>query len=719
MFWEGSLRKKIQVTMVAVVGVMLLGVGIFSVLAMSNISNLFIESNQATNEAASEKSLNTLTKSTKDQLLELASNKADIVDKMFQFFEDTVNIVADEAEYIYGHADRYSDRPGRLPSVRNDGRLSVQLLYAPDTDPDDPEVRKEMLLIGNISDTLYAVNKNVEEMVSNYVATESGIVLQADYISGMKFDDEGKILPLDAKERPWYQGAVATGKTYLSPVIKDYHTGRPTVTCGVPIYSNGKLMGVSGAGIYLDNVETLVKSIDLGINGDACIINRSGQILFSTSTDGAFSKISEIVDLRSADNADLASLTRRALAGGTGVDLLNVDGEMQYIAFAPMKTVGWTFFIMMPQSEVERPVIVLKDSLEEMQEQAKQAGYNTVNTAIVLLLITFAAAIAAAVLIAYLLSKQIVKPIQKLTEEVQAVEGNNLDFHWDMDTKDETQVLAASFESLTERMKTYISDLQNITAERERMETEMYIATDIQSSMLPNRFPAFPDRNEFDIYAYMHPAREVGGDFYDFFLIDEDHLGLVIADVSGKGVPAALLMMATKIMIKASLVNGRTPDRALAEANVAVLQNNRGMFVTVWVGILELSTGNLIAANAGHEYPVLKRAGGAYELIKDTHSFIVGGMEDIKYKNYEWKLEPGDKLFLYTDGVPEAVDTDVQMFGTDRLLAVLNEDPDASPQDTIDNMCRALDEFVGEAEQFDDITMLSVDYFGNQSESRS
>ncbi|MBO5999619.1 MAG: SpoIIE family protein phosphatase, partial [Lachnospiraceae bacterium] len=475
----------------------------------------------------------------------------------------------------------------------------------------------------------------------------------------------------------------------------------------------------SGAGIYLDNVETLVKSIDLGINGDACIINRSAQILFSTSKKGVFSNISEVVDLRSAENTALASLTRRALAGGTGVDLVEIDGTMQYIAFAPMKTVGWSFFIMMPQSEVEEPVMVLRDSLEEMQEQAVRAGYRRVNIAIILLLLAFAAAIAGSAVTAYLLSKQIVKPIQKLTEEVQAIEGDNLDFHWDLDTKDETQVLASSFELLTERMKMYISDMQDITAEQEKMETEMYIATDIQSSMLPNRFPAFPDRTEFDIYAYMHPAREVGGDFYDFFLIDEDRLGLVIADVSGKGVPAALLMMATKIMIKASLVNGRTPDRALAEANMAVLQNNRGMFVTVWLGILELSTGNLLASNAGHEYPVLKRADGAYELIKDTHSFIVGGMEDIIYKTYEWKLEPGDKLFLYTDGVPEAVNTDVKMFGTERLLAVLNADPEASPQETISNMCRALDEYVGEAEQFDDITMLCVDYFGKPSEDQS
>ncbi|MBO5998869.1 MAG: hypothetical protein J6P87_04195, partial [Lachnospiraceae bacterium] len=151
MFWEGSLRNKILVTMVAVVAFTLLGVGIFSILAMSNISNLFIQSNQASNEAVTEKALGTLTKNTKDQLLELASNKADIVDKMFQFFEDTVNIVADEAEYIYGHAERYSERPGRPPNILNDGRLSVQLLYASDTDPEDPEVREEMLLIGNIS----------------------------------------------------------------------------------------------------------------------------------------------------------------------------------------------------------------------------------------------------------------------------------------------------------------------------------------------------------------------------------------------------------------------------------------------------------------------------------------------------------------------------------------------------------------------------------------
>ncbi|MBQ7580098.1 MAG: PP2C family protein-serine/threonine phosphatase [Clostridia bacterium] len=252
--------------------------------------------------------------------------------------------------------------------------------------------------------------------------------------------------------------------------------------------------------------------------------------------------------------------------------------------------------------------------------------------------------------------------------------------------------------------------------ESSRIDAELNMASAIQADMLPNIFPAFPDRPEFDIYASMHPAKEVGGDFYDFFLVDDDHLCMVMADVSGKGVPAALFMMASKIILANNAMMGKSPAQILTDTNVAICSNNREeMFVTVWLGILEISTGKLTAANAGHEYPVIKDPNGEFKLLHDKHGFVIGGMDGFKYKEYELTLERGSKVFLYTDGVPEATDSDGKMFGVENMLKALNKDPNAAPDKIMQNLHDAVGAFVDQAEQFDDLTMLCVEYKDSQN----
>ena len=248
-------------------------------------------------------------------------------------------------------------------------------------------------------------------------------------------------------------------------------------------------------------------------------------------------------------------------------------------------------------------------------------------------------------------------------------------------------------------------------------ERELNTASGIQLHMLPSIFPAFPERSDFDIYATMNPAKEVGGDFYDFFLIDDDHLGLVMADVSGKGIPAALFMMATKILFQNYAMSGRSPAEILTIVNEQICTNNQEeMFVTVWPGILDLKTGKLTASNAGHEYPAIRRADGSFELFRDKHGFVAGGMPAMRYKNYELQLNPGDELFLYTDGVPEAANTAEQLYGTDRMLSALNSAGSDDPQDILESVKLDVDRYVGEAPQFDDLTMMCLRYQGGSSE---
>ena len=259
--------------------------------------------------------------------------------------------------------------------------------------------------------------------------------------------------------------------------------------------------------------------------------------------------------------------------------------------------------------------------------------------------------------------------------------------------------------------KDYMVNLKQVTAEKERIGAELSVAAQIQADMLPRIFPAFPDREEFDLYATMHPAKEVGGDFYDFFMTDKDHLVLVMADVSGKGVPAALFMVIAKTLIKNRTQSdlSLSPSAILADVNGQLCEgNDEGMFVTVWLGILDISTGKGLAANAGHEHPAVRRADGCFELVKYRHSPALGVMEGVRFKEHEFQMNPGDTLYVYTDGVPEATNTEDELFGEDRLLAALNREPDADPDKLLQNMREDMDTFVAGAPQFDDTTMLAL-----------
>ena len=282
-----------------------------------------------------------------------------------------------------------------------------------------------------------------------------------------------------------------------------------------------------------------------------------------------------------------------------------------------------------------------------------------------------------------------------------------------INSKDEIGDLYEEIRGMQGRIVEYLDNLTTVTAEKERIGAELNIAAQIQNDMLPRIFPPFPERKDFDIYATMDPAKEVGGDFYDFYLIDDDHLCLVMADVSGKGVPASLFMTIAKTLIKNRAQLGESPSEILYNVNNQLCDGNEAeLFVTVWLAIIELSTGKGIAANAGHEHPALRRKDGSFELVLYRHAPAVATMEGMRFKEHEFQLNPGDTLFVYTDGVTEATNTKDELFGTQRMLDALNRDPNAAPKKLLDAVRNDIDEFVGAAPQFDDITMMGVKYDG-------
>ena len=396
---------------------------------------------------------------------------------------------------------------------------------------------------------------------------------------------------------------------------------------------------------------------------------------------------------------------------------LDSEGKDEIYSIQKTKEYGWlcTSGVPIKNADGETVAFVLSDiSLANVANGMK-------NFFLMYFVAMFVLVNVIGILMARHMRKKLADPINKIADAAQnyvndrrnGVKDGKHFSDLDIHTGDEIENLSLIMNDMEKDLAEYEENLIKITNEKQRISTELSLATRIQANMLPSIYPAFPERPEIDIYATMDPAKEVGGDFYDFFLVDDDHLCMVMADVSGKGVPAALFMMASKIILANNAQVGKSPAQIFKDTNDAICANNREeMFVTVWLGILELSTGKLTAANAGHEYPILMHAGGKFELIKDKHGFVIGGMEGMKYWEYELKLEPGAKLFLYTDGVPEATRADMEQFGTDRLLEALNSDSNGSPQAILKNIRSAVDDFVKDAEQFDDLTMLCMEYRG-------
>ncbi len=379
---------------------------------------------------------------------------------------------------------------------------------------------------------------------------------------------------------------------------------------------------------------------------------------------------------------------------------------------------GWLMTAMTPVCSEDGAMVAYV-----MADISMNEVMNTRQTFLTLLTVVMALLTVGFILVFLLiLRRQVLTPINQLTQATGAfVQNNEQELMQgtaavnvpEIRTGDEVELLAVAFRKMEEDMISYIRSLLEVTAEKERIGAELNVATQIQADMLPRIFPAFPDRAEFDIYATMDPAKEVGGDFYDFFLVDHDHLAVVIADVSGKGVPAALFMVIAKTLIKNHTQNQERLGDVFTHTNEQLCEgNDAGLFVTAWIGMLEISTGAFTYVNAGHNPPLLKRADGGYEWMKGRSGFILAGMEGVRYHEITDHLSPGDKLYLYTDGVTEATNRTEELFGSQRLQDALNQRGDLPPYELLTELKQCIDDFAGDAEQFDDITMVSLEYRG-------
>ena len=651
----------------------------------------------------------------RDSMDRTTALEAYIADELFHGLGTRVEMLQEYAYKLLNDPDSVPSFPYSGPDPDRNGQITAQLFLADDTAM-TPELSRKIGVIANTSDMMVSLFGASDVTNSCFIGLPEGVFLVTDDRSGMKFNEDGSVKSYDPRTRPWYTLAVEKEGLAFTDVETDAFTGDIGIVCSMPVYVDGELAAVVGSDLFLSSMDEAIQNSDEN-GGFLCVVNRSGHIVFSPKKEGLFAVRSsaEAADLRNSDNPQLASLIADGLNQRTDVREIEIDGTLYYMNASPMETVGWTLLSVFDRSFADQPVDMLQESYEQIQNEAVVAYRDKSAKSNIIVIAVLAAILIGAAANALRLGKKIVKPLNTITQRISNISDQDMEFKMDDEyrTGDEIEVLAESFANISHRTVEYVDQLTTVTAEKERMRTELDMARQIQASMMPSIFPAFPERKEFDIYATVEPAKGVGGDFYDFFLIDEDHLCMVMADVSGKGIPAALFMMVCKIILQSCAMLGKSAAEILTKTNEAICSNNRqGMFVTVWLGILEISTGKLICSNAGHEYPTFRLDEKGFKLVKDKHGFVIGGMNGSKYTEYQIDLKPGDKLFVYTDGLAEAMNSEEKMFGTDRIVDTLNRDPEADPETILHEMRNAVKDFVEEAEQFDDLTMLCMEYKG-------
>ncbi len=642
--------------------------------------------------------------------------EAEIADEMFDSTKNMITFLSGCVNDAYDHPEEYGKGSYSLPDPADDGKWTGKVIYADGTDPKDSALTAKLSLLANMTDLMIELC-NSYGAANVYIGLPEGAHFSISDSSSSWYED-GKIKSYDPRTREWYKKAKAAGELIFTDGEWDANTGAYCIECAMPAYDDDhKLIGVIGADMYLDDMQQVMKQA--AVDGEHYLfLNHKGVSVIDPQIE-AFPLAEEDKgqDIRKSKNEKLADIVENVLKGRTvKVHLVELEGDLYYITARPIETTGWVLISAYDQKITGEASALLVKKLKSIQAQGAKVFQEEITVSRIVMLLFVICFMIITLWTASILGKRIVDPLNMMTEKISGLGGDDLEFKMEdaFRTGDEVEELAESFSSLSHKTVEYMNEVVTITAEKERIGAELSLATDIQGSMLPHIFPAFPHRSDIDVYASMNPAKEVGGDFYDFYFVDENHLVCTIADVSGKGVPAALFMMASKIILQSIATMGYSPKEILERTNEALCKNNEAeMFVTVWLGILDTSTGKLVAANAGHKYPVVKMPDGGFELYKDVHGFVLGAMEGMKYKEYELRLEKGSKLFLYTDGVPEATNADDELFGTERMLEALNQGKEENPEEVLNCIHKAVDAFVGDAEQFDDLTALCIEYKGN------
>jgi sigma-B regulation protein RsbU (phosphoserine phosphatase) len=607
----------------------------------------------------------------------------------------------------------YIDVPAGLPFIH----------YSPDLAGHgiSPALQREIRLTSGIIGSLLGMSNYCDFYQAVYLGSKNGYTIM------IQQREEKEILsalctePLrhtyDPRKRDWYILGKGASKPLFTDVYTNPVTGEPNVSCVFPYYDTGGFGGVVGIDISVQDIYEQIRGTAISSTERSFVMGKKGEIIISSKEKGLLSVSLDSQDLRKSSESSIAREAANMVAGKTDIKPVTVDGKEYYLAYAPIKSMGWSFGTLIAKDETLSPALEAKTEVREWMEDFRNTmrgqltGYGAVLAAAMALLL------AGLIGFGTWSAKRFVKPILELEDGVKQIAQGNLDKTLSLQTGDEIERLADSVNNMAAELKTHIADISHMTAEKERIATELSVARNIQEGMLPKTFPAFPDKKEFDIYASMHAAKEVGGDFYDFYLVDADHLAVAIGDVSGKGVPAALFMVAARTVLQNNmflLKKAEALGEIMARANDRLCQNNEeDMFVTVFMGLLDIRSGEFCYVNAGHNRPMLRRGTAGFTSLPKADTCMMGLMEGLEFPVRRLQLNQGDCLFLYTDGVTEAMDEEGKLFSEEKLITVLDAAPaEAEAQDILRLVSEEVKAHAGNAEQSDDVTMLGLIYKG-------
>jgi sigma-B regulation protein RsbU (phosphoserine phosphatase) len=588
-----------------------------------------------------------------------------------------------------------------------------------------PALQREIRLTSGIIGSLLSMGAYCDFYQTVYLGSKNGYTIMVQQKEEKEMLSALCTEPFrhtyDPRKRDWYKLGQDASKPLFTDAYTNPVTEEPSVSCVYPYYDTEGFAGVVGIDISVQDLYEQIMQTAISSTERSFVMGKKGEIIISSKEKGLLSVSLESQDLRKSSESSIAREAANMVAGKADIKPVTVDGKEYYLAYAPIKSMGWSFGTLIAKDETLSPAMEAKTEVREWMGDFRNTmrgqltGYGAVVAAAMALLLigligfgTWSA-------------KRFVKPILELEDGVKQIAQGNLDKTLSLQTGDEIEHLADSVNNMAAELKTHIADISHMTAEKERIATELSVARNIQEGMLPKTFPAFPDKQEFDIYASMHAAKEVGGDFYDFYLVDDDHLAVAIGDVSGKGVPAALFMVEARTVLQNNmflLKKAEALGEIMARANDRLCQNNEeDMFVTVFMGLLDIRSGEFCYVNAGHNRPMLRQGASGFTSLPRADTCMIGMIEELEFPVRRLQLNQGDCLFLYTDGVTEAMDEEGRLFSEEKLITVLDAAPaDAEPQDILKAVSEEVKAHAGNAEQSDDVTMLGLVYKGRVNE---
>jgi len=707
------LKFKMKTKMIAIIlGLPVISIVLFnshSFLTLHQLGRSSIENINALGDTAADDSAEALRELARKYLLQTAVDQAAISNSIFQKVESAANVIAWYTEKTWNNPSSVIARPSYEWNQRpKSGEPPTILRIAPGETGHD--IKQDINLSSNLDDLFQLVRENDPNIKSVYIGTNFGIQRRAPFTAKRK-------ISYDPRKREWYKKGAKSRDTGWTDLYISASEEILMVTCYRSAYdSNKNLIGVVGLDITLSSLNDRIITTQVGKKGYALLLDKNGKVIAhpklskgSQQWDESF-KTENWLD---GPNNQLRKIAKEMTMGAHGVRQCNFDGGEKYIAYAPIKSTNWSIGVVMPVDEIVMPATITKEKINSRREYTEQDVKERLTSMKWYSLAFFLGIIITIFIIAVKLSNTITRPLLALNKGSQIIGNGNLDHKLHIKTGDELENLADAFNQMADDLKIYIKNLQETTAAKEKIQSELNVAREIQLGLLHKIFPPFPDFSQFDLYAMLEPAKEVGGDLYDFFFVDDDHLCFALGDVSDKGVPAALFMTITMALIRNTAERSFSPAIMMSKINDTLSSDNpRSMFVTLIIGVLNIRTGKLLYANGGHNPPILIRDDGKPVFKKELSGPLVGHMDGIAFEDLELQMNPGDSLFLYTDGVTEALNSQNEFFSDGRLLAEMGNCAEKDVEGVTLEIRKKIKQYTVSAPQSDDIAMMMIRFNG-------